>query len=153
MTYGALVVQLIQDYEDYAEVNKQLDKMGYNIGTRLIEDFLARSGLGRCADFREVGEVIAKVRRMALPPVSFRPVVRLPAGDASVPAAACSHIRSFVHSFIDPWVNLAANLILIQTQQLALVTSCASSWRASDTGLDGRSTSGVFILPAGPPKA
>ena len=31
MTYGALVVQLIQDYEDYAEVNKQLDKMGYNI--------------------------------------------------------------------------------------------------------------------------
>jgi len=35
--------------------------MGYNIGTRLIEDFLARSSLGRCADFREVGEVVAKV--------------------------------------------------------------------------------------------
>ncbi|KAK7467260.1 hypothetical protein VKT23_004317 [Stygiomarasmius scandens] len=61
MTYGALVVQLIQDYEDFAEVNKQLEKMGYNIGTRLIEDFLAKSGLGRCTDFREVGEVIAKV--------------------------------------------------------------------------------------------
>jgi hypothetical protein len=61
MTYGALVVQLIQDYEDYAEVNKQLEKMGYNIGTRLIEDFLARSNLGRCTDFRETGEVIAKV--------------------------------------------------------------------------------------------
>ncbi|KAL7283352.1 hypothetical protein ACG7TL_002782 [Trametes sanguinea] len=60
LTYGALVVQLVQDYEDYAEVNKQLEKMGYNIGTRLIEDFLARSGLGRCADFREVGEVVAK---------------------------------------------------------------------------------------------
>ena len=59
--YGALVVQLIQDYEDYAEVNKQLEKMGYNIGIRLIEDFLAKSGLGRCADFREVGEVVAKV--------------------------------------------------------------------------------------------
>ncbi|CAG7854498.1 SubName: Full=Probable BET3-involved in targeting and fusion of ER to golgi transport vesicles {ECO:0000313/EMBL:CCA73165.1} [Serendipita indica DSM 11827] len=62
MAYGSLVVQLIQDYEDYAEVNKQLEKMGYNIGTRLIEDFLARSSLGRCADFREVGEVVAKVR-------------------------------------------------------------------------------------------
>lgn len=62
MTYGALVVQLIQDYEDYAEVNKQLEKMGYNIGTRLIEDFLAKSSLGRCADFREVGEVVSKVR-------------------------------------------------------------------------------------------
>ncbi|KAG1905867.1 BET3 family protein [Suillus fuscotomentosus] len=61
LTYGALVVQLIQDYEDYAEVNKQLEKMGYNIGTRLIEDFLARSSLGRCSDFREVGEVAAKV--------------------------------------------------------------------------------------------
>ncbi|KIL69896.1 hypothetical protein M378DRAFT_713542 [Amanita muscaria Koide BX008] len=61
LTYGALVVQLIQDYEDYAEVNKQLEKMGYNIGTRLIEDFLAKSNMGRCADFREVGEVVAKV--------------------------------------------------------------------------------------------
>ncbi len=35
---------------------------GYNIGTRLIEDFLARSSLGRCSDFKEVGEVVAKVR-------------------------------------------------------------------------------------------
>jgi len=61
LTYGALVVQLIQDYEDYAEVNKQLEKMGYNIGTRLIEDFLAKSAMGRCADFREVGEVVSKV--------------------------------------------------------------------------------------------
>ncbi|KAG8931166.1 transport protein particle 22 kDa subunit [Tulasnella sp. 417] len=61
LTYGALVIQLIQDYEDYSEVNKQLEKMGYNIGTRLIEDFLARSNMGRCSDFKEVGEVIAKV--------------------------------------------------------------------------------------------
>lgn len=61
MTYGALVVQLIQDYKDYSEVNKQLEKMGYNIGTRLIEDFLAKSGLGRCTDFKETGEVVSKV--------------------------------------------------------------------------------------------
>jgi len=61
LTYGALVVQLVQDYEDYSAVNTQLEKMGYNIGCRLIEDFLARSGLGRCTDFREVGEVVAKV--------------------------------------------------------------------------------------------
>lgn len=27
LTYGALVVQLVKDYEDYEEVNKQLDKM------------------------------------------------------------------------------------------------------------------------------
>jgi hypothetical protein len=29
---------------------------------RLIEDFLARAGTGRCTDFREVGEVVSKVR-------------------------------------------------------------------------------------------
>jgi len=34
---------------------------GYNIGTRLIEDFLARTNLSRCSDFREVGEVLSKV--------------------------------------------------------------------------------------------
>ncbi len=61
LTYGALVVQLIQDYEDYEEVNKQLEKMGYNIGTRLIEDLLAKSNLGRCSDFKDVGEAVAKV--------------------------------------------------------------------------------------------
>jgi Transport protein particle (TRAPP) component len=37
-------------------------KRGYNIGVRLIEDFLARAGTGRCADFRQVGEVVSKVR-------------------------------------------------------------------------------------------
>ncbi|CAM0137711.1 transport protein particle 22 kDa subunit [Umbelopsis sp. WA50703] len=61
LTYGSLVVQLIKDYEDYSEVNKQLDKMGYNIGQRLIEDFLARSNIGRCTEFRETAEVISKV--------------------------------------------------------------------------------------------
>lgn len=42
LTYGALVTQLIKDYEEDGEVNKQLDKIGYNIGIRLIEDFLSR---------------------------------------------------------------------------------------------------------------
>jgi hypothetical protein len=34
---------------------------GYNIGTRLIEDFLARTGMGRCQSFAETAEVISKV--------------------------------------------------------------------------------------------
>lgn len=34
---------------------------GYNIGQRLIEDFLARSNIGRCTEFRETAEVISKV--------------------------------------------------------------------------------------------
>ena len=44
LTYGALVQQVIKDFEDITEVNKQLEKMGYNIGCRLIDEFLAKSG-------------------------------------------------------------------------------------------------------------
>lgn len=60
LTYGSLVAQLIKDYENDEEVNKQLEKMGYNIGVRLIEDFLARANVGRCHDFRETADIIAK---------------------------------------------------------------------------------------------
>jgi hypothetical protein len=62
LTYGAIVWQLLQDYEDnIEEVNLQLEKMGYNIGGRLIDEFLAKSGQGRCRDLKETAEVIAKI--------------------------------------------------------------------------------------------
>jgi len=62
LTYGTIVAQLCEDYEhDYAQVNQQLDKMGYNIGMRLIEDFLAKSNTGRCGNFRDTAEMISKV--------------------------------------------------------------------------------------------
>jgi len=61
LTYGAIVSQLIKDYEDIDEVNTQLEKMGYNIGHRLIEEFLARSNIPRCHDFKDTAEVISKV--------------------------------------------------------------------------------------------
>lgn len=63
LTYGTIVVQLCKDFDsDYVEVNKQLDKMGYNIGLRLIEDYLAKSNtVRRCSNFRETAEMIAKV--------------------------------------------------------------------------------------------
>ncbi|KDN37811.1 TRAPP I complex [Tilletiaria anomala UBC 951] len=91
LTYGSLVVQLIKDYEDFAEVNKQLEKMGYNIGTRLIEDFLARSNLGRCNDFRETGEVVAKVGFKTflniVPSISYSSSSSKPAEPSSTAAA------------------------------------------------------------------
>ena len=63
LTYGTIVAQLCNDLDqDYAEVNKQLDKMGYNIGMRLIEDFFAKSSAQRCANFRETADTISKVR-------------------------------------------------------------------------------------------
>ncbi|CAI8049891.1 Trafficking protein particle complex subunit 3 [Geodia barretti] len=61
LTYGALVAQLVRDYEKDEEVNQQLDKMGYNIGVRLIEDFFARSQQGRCHDFAQAADVLTKV--------------------------------------------------------------------------------------------
>lgn len=34
---------------------------GYNIGIRLIDEFLSKSGTTSCQDFRETAEVIAKL--------------------------------------------------------------------------------------------
>lgn len=48
LTYGAMVTQLLKDYEDEREVNDKLESMGYNIGVRLIDELLAKSGVQRC---------------------------------------------------------------------------------------------------------
>lgn len=69
LTYGTLVASLCRDLTlpssstktDYGAVNAELDRMGYAIGQRLIEDFLAKSNTGHCANFRETAEVISKV--------------------------------------------------------------------------------------------
>ncbi|KAE8731831.1 Trafficking protein particle complex subunit 3 [Hibiscus syriacus] len=61
LTYGAIVRQLLTDLEEVEEVNKQLDQMGYNIGIRLIDEFLAKSKASRCVDFKETSEMIAKI--------------------------------------------------------------------------------------------
>ncbi|OCT78137.1 trafficking protein particle complex subunit 3-like protein isoform X1 [Xenopus laevis] len=61
LSYGALVAQLCKDYERDEDVNKNLDSMGYNIGIRLIEDFLANTGIKKCRSYNETVDVIAKV--------------------------------------------------------------------------------------------
>lgn len=62
LTYGSVVAQMCRDFNrNYAEVNQQLDKMGYNIGVRLIEEFLAKTGAQRCSSFRETADMITKV--------------------------------------------------------------------------------------------
>lgn len=78
--YGSLVVQIVKDYDDAASVNQQLEKMyannplftrnfflysGFSMGTRLIEDFLSKSGVmdleSKCAELKECAEVLSKV--------------------------------------------------------------------------------------------
>lgn len=60
LTYGSLVRQLLADLENVEAVNKQLDTMGYNIGTRLIDEFLAKSKTTKCLGFRDAVEKLAK---------------------------------------------------------------------------------------------
>ena len=51
-------------------MEQALMNRGYNMGTRLIEDFLARTGLQRCSTFAETAEVISKVCASFSRPVS-----------------------------------------------------------------------------------
>lgn len=69
LTYGTIVAQLCRDLllpntaaqTDYTAVNAELDRMGYNMGQRMIEDFLAKSNTGSCSSFKETAEIISKV--------------------------------------------------------------------------------------------
>merc|ERR1712100_312804 len=61
LTYGAIVMQLIADYDTVEEVNVQLDKMGYNIGVRLIDEFLSQSRITKFSSLKETADLIAKV--------------------------------------------------------------------------------------------
>ncbi|KAK2114234.1 hypothetical protein P7K49_008500 [Saguinus oedipus] len=70
LTYGALVAQLCKDYEKDEDVNQYLDKMGYGIGTRLVEDFLARSCVGRCHSYSEITDIIAQTTHFYRTPSS-----------------------------------------------------------------------------------
>ena len=66
LTYGALVAQILKDYEKPEDVNKQLDKLGYNIGVRLVEDFIAHHNIPRCLDFRQTAERVQQAFRFYL---------------------------------------------------------------------------------------
>ena len=58
LTYGSLMVRLIKDYEKPEEINDQLEKIGYNIGIRLIDDFLAKSCIDPPKTFEEAINII-----------------------------------------------------------------------------------------------
>ena len=62
LTYGALVVQLVEDCDDTKEVNDKLLSMGVSIGTRIIDEFLAKSNQREpCKSFEETCETIGRV--------------------------------------------------------------------------------------------
>ncbi|KAJ1508024.1 transport protein particle 22 kDa subunit [Coelomomyces lativittatus] len=62
LTYGSIVTQLLHDLNsDPIKVNAQLDKMGFQMGCRLIEEFVSKAQIGRCKDFKETCDIVAKV--------------------------------------------------------------------------------------------
>ena len=67
LTYGVLVSQILTDYEDVTLVNEQLELLGFNIGVRIIDEFLAKqkdNGISACKGFQTVGESIAKIGKL-----------------------------------------------------------------------------------------
>jgi len=59
LTYGVLVAQLLEDIEDTSVINQKLDKIGYNIGVRLIDDIFSRNlTLKRCKDLTDTADAI-----------------------------------------------------------------------------------------------
>lgn len=66
LTYGSIISQLLIDCENVGDVNNQLDRMGYNIGLRLIEDYLAKSSSPRCKDLKDVADKIQHAFRLYL---------------------------------------------------------------------------------------
>ncbi|KAH7650317.1 BET3 vesicular transport [Cryptosporidium bovis] len=61
LMYGSLVAQFVKDLDNAELINLKLEKIGYNIGIRLVDEFLAKSGVSKCENFRETAEVIACV--------------------------------------------------------------------------------------------
>ncbi|KAF5291708.1 hypothetical protein FQR65_LT11401 [Abscondita terminalis] len=66
LTYGSLVAQMVKDIENPDDVNKQLERLGYNMGIRLVEDFLAKTNSGRCLDLKDTADKIQSAFRMYL---------------------------------------------------------------------------------------
>jgi hypothetical protein len=61
LTYGALVTEVIRDAdENLATVNEKLEKIGYSIGIRCVDEFLAKSNSPYCKTLAETAEVLGK---------------------------------------------------------------------------------------------
>ncbi|CAD8091853.1 unnamed protein product [Paramecium sonneborni] len=60
LTYGAIVSQIIKDSDTVIEANEQLEKMGFNIGQRIIDEYLSKAEIKQCRDKNDVAENIGK---------------------------------------------------------------------------------------------
>lgn len=63
LTYGALIGELLRDLEQPDLIQEELDKMGYSMGCRSVEELLAKTEL-KCATFDETAEAMKMAFRM-----------------------------------------------------------------------------------------
>lgn len=67
LTYGALVTELVRDYDDHDRVNEQLERIGHSIGVRCVDEFLSKAEVhgatlpASCANLRDTAEVVARI--------------------------------------------------------------------------------------------
>lgn len=54
---------MLRDFENVEDVNKQLERLGYNMGMRIIEDFLSKTNSSRCLDMRDTADKIQSAFR------------------------------------------------------------------------------------------
>lgn len=60
------MAQMVKDLDNVDDVSKQLERLGYNMGIRIIEDYLAKTGTGRCSDLKDTADKIQSAFRMYL---------------------------------------------------------------------------------------
>ncbi|KAG9391098.1 Transport protein particle (TRAPP) component [Carpediemonas membranifera] len=102
MTYGAIVTTLVEDLDNVDEVNAQLDKMGHNIGERLVDELLAKTGLNPQPDMRYVMEIVTRV--------GFRIYLGITPTLSNWNADSTTVTLSFRDSALSDWVELPHTL-------------------------------------------
>ncbi len=105
MTYGALVTQIISDKQgDVRAVNLELDRMGYNMGIRLIDEFLAKNGSTQsCQSFAEAVDTLARV--------AFKMFLGMDAEASPEPASVDSFLILFQDNPLNDFVQLPEHLV------------------------------------------
>ena len=61
ITYGALVSELLRMKGDSMNIETDIERIGQNIGVRLVDEFLAKSSAQACQSFRDVMESLSKI--------------------------------------------------------------------------------------------
>ena len=120
LTYGAFVVQLLQDLQSFKKVNIELKNIGKQIGNRLVEDFFARTTIPKCSTFEECMAVICEVAfkmflnvgpkyKMVGELEAIISLTENPLAEYAVlPKSASEYLRSSkIHSYEDVWYTAA----------------------------------------------